>query len=112
MSRATLPRSRPLALHETSMRRLAFSCWITFGVGAIRSSATSPSGTLPPSGASIRILVRFDRSVRHFSSTPDRDIEDLLIFVDLTRLCAADKRHGCTTDIAGSQAESLRRFRL
>ena len=64
-SLTTAPRSRPLTLRPTSMRRELFSRAMRFGVGRTLTLATSPRCTVPPLGvlmSRLRILLRLSRA--------------------------------------------------
>ena len=102
-ARATVPRSVPLTLHFTSIRREAPSRLISFGAGTSAISATSPSGTCVPSGVSIGNWVSSGDVVADLLHAPDEDVEDLLVAVDLADLGPLDQRGHRAADVAGGQ---------
>ena len=93
-----------------SSRRLAFSRLISFGVGTMATSATSPSRTCMPDGVSIGRALNRRQVGPHRRHAPDDDVELLLPLVDLADLRALEQRRRSPADVAGRQAEALGRL--
>ena len=81
---------------------------MTPGLGAMRTSATSPRRTWPPAGVSISKLTDAREAVADLRRAPDDDVEDLLLLEQAADDEAREQRRRGAADVAGLDSVPVR----